>query len=179
MPEIIRNYTGYLKGYIRQRVNSVEDAEDVLQEVFYQLAETDRLMKPIDQIAAWLYTVTRNRIVDFYRKKKTTSLPENYYDYEEDESTVEEMRALLSDNGSTPETEYLRSLVWIELEKALSELPINQREVFEMNELQGISFKEIAEMTGEPVNTLISRKRYAVLYLRERLQDLYDDLLTY
>ena len=178
MPEIIRNYTSYLKGYIRQRVNSVEDAEDVLQEVFYQLAETDRLMKPIDQIASWLYTVARNRIVDFYRKKKTASLPA-YYSDDDDESTVDEMRSLLSDNGSTPETEYLRSLVWIELEKALSELPLNQREVFEMNELQGISFKEISEMTGLPVNTLISRKRYAVLYLRERLQVLYDELLNF
>ena len=178
MPEIIRNYAGYLKGFIRQRVNSVEDAEDVLQEVFYQLAETDRLMKPIDQIASWLYTVARNRIIDLYRKKKTTSLPE-YDTGNYDEGDVEEMRSLLFDNGSTPETEYLRSLVWIELEKALSELPPNQREVFEMNELQGISFKEISERTGEPINTLISRKRYAVLYLRERLQDLHDDLLNY
>jgi len=178
VPEIIRNYASYLKGYIRQRVNSVEDAEDVLQEVFYQLAETDRLMKPIDQIASWLYTVARYRIIDLYRKKKTTSLPE-YDTGNYDEADVEEMSSLLFDNGSNPETEYLRSLVWIELEKALSELPQNQREVFEMNELQGISFKEISEKTGEPVNTLISRKRYAVLYLRERLQDLYDDLLTY
>jgi len=161
-----------------QRVNSVEDAEDVLQEVFYQLAETDRLMKPIDQIASWLFTVARNRIIDLYRKKKTTSLPE-YDDGNYDEDDVEELSSLLSDNGSTPETEYLRSLVWIELENALSELPLNQREVFEMHELQGISFKEISEITGEPVNTLISRKRYAVLYLRERLQNLHDDLLTY
>ena len=178
VPEIISNYANNLKGYIRQRVNSVEDAEDVLQEVFYQLAETDRLMKPIDQIASWLFTVARNRIIDLYRKKKTTSLPEYDSDiYDEDD--VEELSSLLSDNGSTPETEYLRSLVWIELENALSELPPNQRDVFEMHELQGISFKEISEMTGEPVNTLISRKRYAVLYLRERLQDLHDDLLTY
>ena len=178
MPEIIRNYAANLKGYIRQRVNSVEDAEDVLQEVFYQLAETDRLMKPIDQIASWLFTVARNRIIDLYRKKKTIPLPE--YDSDMyDEDNAEELSYLLSDNGSTPETEYLRSLVWIELENAMSELPQNQREVFEMHELQGISFKEISEMTGEPVNTLISRKRYAVLYLRERLQDLHDDLLTY
>ena len=177
MPEIIRNYAANLKGYIRQRVNSVEDAEDVLQEVFYQLAETDRLMKPIDQIASWLFTVARNRIIDLYRKKKTIPLPE--YDSDMYDDDAEELSYLLSDNGSTPETEYLRSLVWIELENAMSELPQNQREVFEMHELQGISFKEISEMTGEPVNTLISRKRYAVLYLRERLQDLHDDLLTY
>ena len=178
MPEIIGNYSSNLRGYIRKRVNSIEDAEDVLQEVFYQLAETDRLMKPIDQIASWLYTVTRNRIIDFYRKKKTESLPE-YYSDDFDEAEVDELSSLLFDNGSTPETEYLRSLVWIELEKALSELPLNQREVFEMNELQGISFKEISEKTGEPINTLISRKRYAVLYLREQLQVLYDELLNF
>jgi len=178
VPEIIRDYSGRLKGYIQLRVNSVEDSEDVLQEVFYQLALTDQLMKPIEEIAAWLFTVTRNRIVDFYRKKKTTSLPEEDLDFDDD-IAVEELSSVLFDNGSTPETEYLRSLVWIELEKALSELPQNQREVFEMNELEGISFKEISEKTGEPVNTLISRKRYAVLYLRERLQDLHDELLIF
>jgi RNA polymerase sigma factor (sigma-70 family) len=178
VPEIIREYASRLKGFIRFRVNSVEDAEDVLQEVFYQLAETDHLMKPIDQVAAWLFTVARNRIIDFYRKKKTESLPD-YLSDNEDEIEFEEFSSILFDNGSTPETEYLRSMVWTELEKALSELPQNQREVFEMNELQGISFKEISEKTGLPVNTLISRKRYAVLFLRERLQVLYDELLNF
>ena len=176
--EIIGDYASRLKGFIRLRVNSMEDAEDVLQEVFYQLAETDRLMKPIDQIAAWLFTVARNRIVDFYRKKKTESLPA-YFSDNDDEDDVAELSSMLFDNGSTPETEYLRSMVWTELEKALSELPQNQREVFEMHELQGISFKEISDKTGEPVNTLISRKRYAVLYLRERLQYLYDELINF
>ena len=176
--EIIKDYASRLRGFIRKRVNSIEDAEDVLQEVFYQLAETDRLMKPIDQIAAWLYTVAHNRIIDFYRKKKTESLPE-YLSDNYDETEVAELSSILFDNGSTPETEYLRSLVWSELEKALSELPQNQREVFEMHELQGISFKEISQKTGEPVNTLISRKRYAVLYLRERLQFLYDELINF
>ena len=179
IPEIIKDYAGRLRGYIRKRVNSIEDAEDVLQEVFYQLAETDRMMKPIDQIAAWLFTVTRYRIVDLYRKKKTEPFSEYTSDYDDDEADEAELSSLLFDNGSTPETEYLRSLVWTELEKALSELPSNQRDVFEMNELQGISFKEISEMTGDPVNTLISRKRYAVLYLRERLHILYDELLNF
>lgn len=178
VPEIIKNYANRLMGFIRKRVNSIEDAEDVLQEVFYQLAETDRMMKPIDQIAAWLFTVARNRITDFYRKKKTESLPE-YFSDNYDETALSELSSFLFDNGSTPETEYLRLLFWTELDKALSELPQNQREVFEMHELQGIPFKEISEMTGEPVNTLISRKRYAVLYLRERLQFLYDELINF
>lgn len=174
--EIIKQYSSRLKGFIRKRVHSLEEADDILQEVFYELAETDRMMKPVDQVSAWLYTVARNRITDSYRKKKTESLPEFSDD---DESFVEELGSLIFDNGSTPETEYLRSLVWSELEKALNELPPEQREVFEMNELQGVPFKEISELTGDPVATLISRKRYAVLHLRERLQILYDELINF
>ena len=177
IPEIVKKYGGRLRGFIRKRVHSVDDAEDILQEVFYQLTEADRLMKPVDQVAAWLYTVARNRIADSYRKKKAEPLPEVASD--DDEEFIEGLGSLLFDNGSTPETEYLRSMVWTELEKALSELPPEQREVFEMNELEGIGFKEISEMTGEPVNTLISRKRYAVLHLRERLQDLYNDIMNF
>jgi RNA polymerase sigma factor (sigma-70 family) len=178
IPEIIKNYNTRLKGFIRKRVNSMEDAEDILQEVFFQLAEADRLTKPIDQVAAWLFTVARNRITDLYRKKKTEPLPE-YADDTDDETVIAELRDLLFDNGSTPETEYLRSLVWVEIDKALGELPAEQKQVFEMTELKGLSFKEIAAQTGEPVNTLISRKRYAVLYLRERLQVLHDELINF
>jgi RNA polymerase sigma factor (sigma-70 family) len=176
IPEIIKQYGSRLKGFIRKRVNSLEDADDILQDVFYQLAEADRMTKPVEQVSAWLYTVARNRITDSYRKKKTESLPE----YSDDEdSFVEELGSLMFDNGNTPETEYLRSLVWTELEKVLNELPLEQREVFEMNELQGVPFKEISELTGDPVATLISRKRYAVLHLRERLQILYDELINF
>lgn len=178
IPEIIKEYGGRLKGFIRKRVHSVDDADDILQEVFYQLAETDRLMKPVDQVAAWLYTVARNRITDLYRKKRPELLPEIFSGDDED-SFVDELGSLIFDEGSTPETEYLRSLVWVELENALAELPSEQRMVFEMTELRGISFKEIARQTGEPVSTLISRKRYAVLYLRERLQVLYDELINF
>ncbi len=177
IPEIIKEYGSRLKGFIRKRVHSMDDADDILQEVFYQLAETDRLMKPVDQIAAWLYTVARNRITDSYRKKKPELLPE--YTDEEDDGIAIEIRSLLFDQGSTPETEYLRSLVWTELEKALDELPPEQRLVFEMTELEGVPFKEIAKQTGETVSTLISRKRYAVLHLRERLQVLYDELINF
>jgi RNA polymerase sigma factor (sigma-70 family) len=176
--DIVKNYSSRLQGFIRKRVRSSEDAEDILQEVFYQLADADRLLKPIDQMAAWLFTVARNRITDLYRKKKTESMPE-FFNETEDEGTFAELRDLMFDNGSTPEDDYLRSLVWIELEKALDDLPEEQRLVFELTEMKGLSFKEISEQTGVTVNTLISRKRYAVLVLRERLQLIYDELLNF
>ncbi len=176
--EIIKNYGIRLQGFIRKRVRNTEDAEDILQEVYYQLADADRLLKPIDQMAAWLFTVARNRITDLYRKKKTESMPEIFADTD-DEGIFMELRDLMFDNGSTPEDDYLRSLVWTELEKALAELPEEQRLVFEMTEMKGLSFKEISEQTGVTVNTLISRKRYAVLVLRERLQLIYNELINF
>lgn len=176
--EVVNNYTNRLQRFIRKRVSRIEDADDILQDVFSQLAEADSYLKPIDQMTAWLFTVTRNRITDWYRKKKEDSLP-IFADDDEDDSVMNELTELLFDQGSTPETEYLRSLVWIELEKALAQLPDEQRIVFELTELKGQSFKQIAEQTGEQVNTLISRKRYAVLFLRERLQILYDELINF
>ena len=176
--EIIGNYGSRLRGFIQKRVRNSEDAEDILQEVYYQLADADRLLKPIDQMAAWLFTVARNRITDLYRKKKTESMPE-YMAETEDDNLFAELSDLMFDNGSTPEDDYLRSLVWIELEKALGELPLEQRQVFEHTEMQGLSFKTISEQTGVPVNTLISRKHYAVLVLRERLQLIYDELINF
>ncbi|MDP4210797.1 MAG: RNA polymerase sigma factor [Bacteroidota bacterium] len=175
--EIVKKYKSRLQGFIRKRVNTVEDADDILQDVFFQLAEADQYLKPIDQMTGWLYTVTRNRITDWYRKKKTESL-RDYTDDDDTDNILDEISELMFDNGSTPETEYLRSLVWAELEIALAQLPPEQREVFELTEMKGLSYKEISQKTGEPVNTLISRKRYAVLYLREHLQVLYDELLT-
>jgi len=176
--DIIKNYGAVLQGFIRKRVNNSEDADDILQEVYYQLADADRLLKPIDQMAAWLFTVARNRITDLYRKKKTVSMPEIFTETD-DSGIFSELRNLLFDDGSSPETEYLRSLVWTELEKALDELPEEQRLVFELTELKGLSFKEISEQTGVTVNTLISRKRYAILVLRERLQLIYDELINF
>lgn len=176
--DTIKNYGARLQGFIRKRVRNAEDADDILQEVYYQLADADRLLKPIDQMAAWLFTVARNRITDLYRKKKTQAMPE-FFAETEDEGSFKELRDLMFDNGSTPEDDYLRSLVWIELEKALDDLPEEQRLVFELTELKGLSFKEISEQTGVTVNTLISRKRYAVLVLRERLQLIYDELINF
>ena len=176
--DIIKNQGKRLQGFIRKRVQSPEDADDILQDVYFQLIEADRLMKPIEQISAWLFTVARNRITDLYRKKKTVSMPESLSENEE-ESFYDELNNLLFDNGSTPETEYLRALVWTELEKALEELPEEQRLVFELTEMKGMSFKAISEQLEVPVNTLLSRKRYAVLYLRERLQLIYDELINF
>jgi len=176
IPEIIKDYGNRLKSFIRRRVRSIEDSEDILQEVFAQLAEADRMMKPIDQITAWLFTVTRNRITDLYRKKSSSPI-QDLFSENDDENGLEEISELLFDSGNTPETEYLHAMVWKELLQALEELPHEQRLVFELTELQGISYKEISKETGEAVNTLISRKRYAVLHLRKRLQILYNELL--
>lgn len=176
--DIVNEYTGRLSGFIQKRVPRLEDAEDILQEVFFQLSEADRLMKPIDEMTAWLFTVARNRITDLYRKKK----PELYSAYEnneEDEFTEFEWSRFLAIEENTPETEFLRSLVWEELATALNEMPPEQREVFELTEFEGLSYKQISELTGVMVNTLISRKRYAVLLLRERLKVIYDELLNF
>ncbi len=176
--ETVKAYGSRLAGFINKRVKRLEDAEDILQEVFYQLVEADKLMKPIDEMAAWLFTVARNRITDLYRKKKPELLPEFYAD-EDFDRAGEELGELLANNGETPETDFLKSLVWQELAAALNDLPPEQREVFELTEFEGLPFKEIAKLTGIQVNTLISRKRYAVLYLRERLSILYDELINF
>lgn len=176
--ETVKLFSDRLTGFIRKRVKRMEDAEDILQEVFYQLTDADRLMKPIDEISAWLFTVARNRIIDLYRKRKPELLPEFYTD-EDFETADETLGEILANNGETPETEFVRSLVWEELAAALSDLPAGQREVFELTEFEGLPFKEIAQLTGVPVNTLISRKRYAVLFLRERLSILYDELINF
>ena len=175
--DIVKTYSSRLAGFIRKRVENAEDAEDILQDVFYQLAEADRLMKPIEQLTAWLFTVTRNRITDRYRKKQPDLFAEFYSD-EEEEQAMEEFGAILAEDQDSPENEYIRTLVWEELEDALEDLPPEQRDVFRWTEFEGKSFKEIAEQTGEPVNTWISRKRYAVVYLRERLQILYNELIN-
>lgn len=176
--EVVNDYSSRLKGFIHKRVSSSDDAEDVLQDVFCQLAEVDQILRPIEHLSAWLYTVARNKITDLYRKKKTNTFSDFIAEDDEDDEVVSEIGLFLIDSATTPETEYLKSLVWIELEKALDELPQEQRIVFELNELQGLGFKEIAEMTGETVNTLISRKRYAVLHLRKRLKYLYNELIN-
>jgi RNA polymerase sigma factor (sigma-70 family) len=170
-----------LLDFIRQRVNSDEDAEDILQDVFYQFVNAYRMMEPIEKVTSWLFTVARNRITDLYRKKKTatfSSLLPVTDEGNDDDAQNYFLEEIMQDATETPEAQYMRSLVWDTLNAALAELPEEQREVFNLHELEGLSFKEIAVQTGQSVNTLLSRKRYAVLHLRERLQTLYKELLT-
>ena len=164
-----------LFGFIKQRVGSTEDAEDILQDVFYQFAGNP---EPIEQASAWLFKVARNRITDSYRKHKLPLADDVLSPSSSDEDGFDWKKMLLPAD-SNPESEYLRSLFWEELQHALDELPAEQRAVFIQTEIEGISFKDIAVQTGEPVATLISRKRYAVLHLRERLRVLKDELLNY
>lgn len=170
--DVFKEYQSRLWGFIAKRVDSKEDREDILQNVFYQLAKADYMMKPIDELTAWLYRVTRNQIIDWRRKRKDEEMPFVVDKDSGEVSFIETTEALLTSVAS-PETEYFRSLVWIELETALKELPEEQSSVFRLTEIEGLSFREISESTGIPVNTLLSRKRYAVLHLRERLNELY------
>ena len=180
LKEWIAKYTPRLKSFIRGQVSSRDDADDILQDVFYQLAKTvDNAMNPIENISAWLYRVTQNMIINAETKKKEVRMPALQED--EDENILEEISGLLfheEENEDSPETEYLRSLVWTELEDALAELPADQREIFELTELDGVPVKDISETTGVSVNTLLSRKHYAIVYLRKRLQTIYNDLIS-
>jgi RNA polymerase sigma factor (sigma-70 family) len=171
---VINDYSRRLLGFIRKRVSNEADAEDILQDVFYQFIGNTQ---PIEQLTAWLFTVARNKITDKQRKKKPESLEKIYAAPEED--LAFDWTEVYFDGSDNPETAYLRNLFWEALDNALNELPAEQREVFVMNEMEGIPFKEIAEKTGVTVNTLLSRKRYAVLHLRDRLRVLKDELLHY
>ena len=157
-----------LRNFIRRRVLDTGDAEDVLQDVFYELTQAYRLMKPVEQVTAWLFRVARNRITDIFRKRKTVSLNDTVAD--EDEAM--EFEDLLPSPDGGPDAIYARGLLMDAMDDALEELPDEQREVFVAHEVMGRSFKEISEETGVAVNTLLSRKRYAVLHLRKRLQEL-------
>jgi len=179
--KIITEHQTQLKSFIRKRVSNKEDAEDILQDVFFQLIRAvENTFNPIEQVTAWLYRVTRNTIINKGKKKQEEKFPISQYD-EEEGGWKEVSEFLFNEENAptTPETEYLRSLVWKELEVALSELPVEQREAFELMELEGFPVKEVAESIGVPVNTLLSRKHYAVKYLRKRLKELYMELLYY
>lgn len=160
--------------FIKKRVPSTEDAEDVLQDVFYELVNSYRMMKPIEQVASWMFTVARNKITDRFRKKKPESL-EGYFALRESEGERLDISDFLPANGTSADREMMRQVISDALMEALEELPEEQRLVFVMHEFEDKSFNEIAEITGVPLNTLLSRKRYAVMHLRERLQHLYDE----
>jgi RNA polymerase sigma factor (sigma-70 family) len=170
-------YGEKLTSFIRKRVSSAEDAEDILSEVFYQLSRMDSLAKPVEQVSAWLYRVARNQIINWYAKKKNEPLPVSVFEDDDDDEIFADFADVLFSNDSTPETEYLRSLIWIEIETALAELPSEQREIFEQTEFMDIPVKEISRITGTPVNTLLSRKHYAVVHLRKQLKHLYGDIV--
>jgi RNA polymerase sigma factor (sigma-70 family) len=169
--EVIKREQSRLGNFIRRRVPDPRDAEDILQEVFYELVEANRLLMPIEHITGWLFRVARNRITDLFRKKK----PESFSDTVVADDELLQLEDLLPSPAAGPEALYARNVLLDELELAVDELPEEQREVFVAHELEGRSFKEMAAETGVSVNTLLSRKRYAVLHLRERLQSIYDE----
>ena len=173
--QAVRDYGRRLFHFIRRRVNTDEEAEDILQDVWYQFTNV-MYADPVERSSAWLFRVARNRIIDKYRKHQPDSFEEVFQDDEEGEISFSEA---LSTEDASPDTLHLRSLFWKQLFAALDELPKEQQEVFIFNELEDISFNEISKLTGEKINTLISRKRYAVLHLRKRLDQLYKEIIEH
>jgi len=175
--EAVQREQGRLRNFIRKRVADAGDAEDILQDVFYELVEAYRLVHPLEHVAAWLYRVARNRIIDFFRKKRPEEPWEGSAESADDEGALR-LEDLLPSRDAGPEAAYARSVLLEELNAALEELPEEQRAVFVAHEIDGLSFKELAAETGVNMNTLLSRKRYAVLNLRRRLQAIYDEYMT-
>jgi RNA polymerase sigma factor (sigma-70 family) len=171
--EIVAEQRSRLRNFIRRRVANEADVEDLLQEVFYELVEANRLLMPIEHVTGWLFRVARNRITDLFRKKK----PENFSDAAIEDGTGEllQIEEMLPSPDAGPEALYVRNALLDELELALDELPDEQRGVFVAHELEGRSFKELSAESGVNINTLLARKRYAVLHLRERLRSIYED----
>jgi RNA polymerase sigma factor (sigma-70 family) len=164
--------------FIRRRVPSKEEAEDILQEVFFQFTRNVYQLAPIEQVTSWLFKVARNKITDSYRKQKTASLEASQKNDEGHENDSLSLLSHFYDANDDPEQEMARNLIWDELYDALDALPPAQKEVFILHEIEGKDFKQISAETGESVNTLISRKRYAVLYLRKRLEYLYKEMFN-
>ena len=173
--EAVEREQARLRNFIRRRVADRSDAEDILQEVFYEFVESYRLLKPIEQAGAWLFRVARNRIIDLFRKKKTGSLSDQAAVDDDGEALV--LEDLLPSPSAGPEAVYARNILLEELDDAIDELPEEQRQVFIAHEIEGRSFKQLASETGLSVNTLLSRKHYAVLYLRRRLQAIHEEFM--
>jgi RNA polymerase sigma factor (sigma-70 family) len=164
-----------LRSFVRRRVADAADAEDILQDVFFELVESYRLPRPVEEVGAWLFRVARNRITDFFRKKRPLAFADLGAHAEDDDPT--DIAELLPSADAGPEAAYARGVLLEELDAALAELPREQREVFVAHEIEGRSFKDLAAERGESINTLLSRKRYAVLHLRSRLADIYDEFI--
>ncbi len=173
--DVVKREQSRLRNFIRRRVPDPRDAEDILQDVFYELVEANRLLMPIEHVTGWLFRVARNRIIDLFRKKKPESFSDSDVARDDHDDELLRFEDLLPSPDAGPEALYARNVLLDELESAVDELPEEQREVFVAHELEGRSFKEMAADTGVSVNTLLSRKRYAVLHLRERLQNIYDE----
>ena len=174
--EIVAEERSRLRNFIRRRVPDPSDVEDIVQEVFYELVEANRLLMPIDHVTGWLFRVARNRITDLFRKQRAGNFSDAAV--EDEDGELLRIEDLLPSPDAGPEALYVRSVLIDELEIALNELPDEQREVFILHELEGRSFKELSAESGVNVNTLLSRKRYAVLHLRERLQRIYEDFVN-
>ncbi|MGH9502043.1 MAG: RNA polymerase sigma factor [Terriglobales bacterium] len=172
--ETVSREQSRLRSFIRRRVADPGDAEDILQDVFYELVEAYRMMKPVEQVTAWLFRVARNRITDLFRKNSREALQNEPVKVAEDGEALL-LEELLPSPDAGPDAAYARSVLLEEIDDALDELPVEQREVFIAHEVLGYSFKELAAQTGLSVNTLLSRKHYAVLHLREHLQAIYDE----
>jgi RNA polymerase sigma factor (sigma-70 family) len=173
--DVVKQEQSRLRNFIRRRVPDPRDAEDILQDVFYELVEANRLLMPIGHVTGWLFRVARNRIIDLFRKKK----PESFSDSAaaDEDGELLPFEGLLPSPDAGPEALYARGVLLAELELAVEELPREQREVFIAHEFEGRSFKQMAAETGLSVNTLLARKRYAVLHLRKRLQSIYDEFM--
>lgn len=174
--EVVKLERARLKNFIRRRVPDERDAEDILQDVFYELVEAYRMMKPIERMSAWLYRVARNRITDLFRKKTPRALTSDPVTVDEDGESLL-LEDLLPSPDAGPEADFARSVLLEEIDAALDELPEEQRQVLVAHEMEGRSFKELAQTTGLNVNTLVLRKHYAVVHLRERLEAIYDEFL--
>jgi RNA polymerase sigma factor (sigma-70 family) len=172
--EVIERDRPRLQSFIRRHVTDTGEAEDILQDVFYELLQAYRMTKPIEHVTAWLFRVTRNRITDMFRRKRPSSLNDPVFGQNDDEPLL--LEELLPSPEAGPDAAYVNNLLLDALEEAIEELPASQREVFLAHEVEGVSFKQLSAETGLSINTLLSRKRYAVLHLRRRLQSIYEDI---
>jgi len=178
LEDAVNNNRNRLFAFIRQRVENVTDAEDVLQDVFEELTEAYRLTVPIEQVTSWLIRVAKNKIIDRYRKKKTLALEDQKFAGGDGDDEPLLIADLIRGNASSPDSQFDNNLLWNMIEEGLDELPAEQRDVFVWHELDGKSFTEISNDTGVSVNTLLSRKRYAVLHLREKLREVYEEMFN-
>ncbi len=176
--EVVAEHGNKLFHFIRNRVSDLEDAEDILQDVYYEYTTTSRLAVPIEQVTAWLFRVARNKIIDKYRKKKTDRLDDIKIGRQSNEEENYFLADLIKANSESPDDKFDNTLLMTAIEEALDELPKEQRDVFMMHEMENKSFNEISSLTNTSVNTLLSRKRYAVLHLRNKLSNLYNELFN-